>query len=229
MTDAITSAAAAQQVSNTGANVAASAQAGAILSSDFQTFLNMMATQLTNQDPLDPVDADDFAVQLATFSGVEQQVLTNQLLESLHGQMAVSSLAQTSGWVGMEARSLAPAYWEGDAVTLSPNPLAAAEAAFVVVRNESGTQMARFEVPVSADPVTWDGTDDSGAVLPYGYYSFELENIIDDAVAATDRMETYGLITESQSQNGTLLLVLKGGGRILMEDVTGLRRPVDTV
>ena len=39
-----------------------------------------------NQDPLDPVKSEDFAVQLATFSGVEQQVLTNDLLESLLAQ-----------------------------------------------------------------------------------------------------------------------------------------------
>ena len=44
------------------------------LSSDFETFLRMLTTQLQNQDPLNPVDSADFAVQLATFSSVEQQV-----------------------------------------------------------------------------------------------------------------------------------------------------------
>ena len=46
-----------------------------VISSDFQTFLTMLTTQLQNQDPLNPVESSDFAVQLATFSGVEQQVI----------------------------------------------------------------------------------------------------------------------------------------------------------
>ncbi|MCA0920385.1 flagellar hook capping FlgD N-terminal domain-containing protein [Pseudooceanicola nanhaiensis] len=202
-----------------------SGSAGAALSSDFQTFLNMLATQLKNQDPLDPVDAEDFAVQLATFSGVEQQVMTNNLLQSLYSQMGLSGLADISAWVGMEARSIAPAYWDGSSVTLAPNPLAAADEAYVIVRDEDGNEVDRFEIDVSADPVEWDGTTQSGAVLPFGYYSFELENMIDGDVAATDAVETYSLVTETQLVDGQLILVLSGGGRILTSDVTGLRRP----
>ncbi|MFV2001871.1 MAG: flagellar hook capping FlgD N-terminal domain-containing protein, partial [Paracoccaceae bacterium] len=53
------------------------------VNSDFETFLKLLTTQLKNQDPLKPVDSSDFAVQLATFSSVEQQVKTNDLLTSL--------------------------------------------------------------------------------------------------------------------------------------------------
>ena len=42
------------------------------ISSDFDTFLRMLTVQMRNQDPLDPIDSADYAVQLATFSGVEQ-------------------------------------------------------------------------------------------------------------------------------------------------------------
>jgi flagellar basal-body rod modification protein FlgD len=53
---------------------------GAKISSDFETFLKMLTVQMQNQDPLNPVDSSDYATQLATFSGVEQQVQTNDLL-----------------------------------------------------------------------------------------------------------------------------------------------------
>ena len=43
----------------------------------------MLTTQIKNQDPLNPMEGTEFAVQLATFSGVEQQVQTNQLLARL--------------------------------------------------------------------------------------------------------------------------------------------------
>jgi len=79
------------------------------ISSDFETFLKMLTVQLENQDPLNPVDSADYAVQLATFSGVEQQVQTNDLLKQLATQLGTGSIAQMASWVGMEARTTAPA------------------------------------------------------------------------------------------------------------------------
>lgn len=55
------------------------------LSSDFETFLKMLTTQMENQDPLNPVDSAEFAMQLATFSGVEQQIRTNDILADMVG------------------------------------------------------------------------------------------------------------------------------------------------
>ena len=57
------------------------------ISSDYQMFLKLLTTQMTNQDPSSPMDSADYAVQLATFSQVEQQVKTNDLLTSLATQM----------------------------------------------------------------------------------------------------------------------------------------------
>lgn len=55
------------------------------LSSDFETFLKMLTVQMQNQDPLNPIDSTEYAMQLATFSSVEQQVLTNDLLRQMMG------------------------------------------------------------------------------------------------------------------------------------------------
>ena len=50
-----------------------STAAKAMINSDFETFLKMLTAQMENQDPLNPIESSDYAVQLATFSGVEQQ------------------------------------------------------------------------------------------------------------------------------------------------------------
>lgn len=47
-----------------------------------EDFLKLLVTQLQYQDPLDPLDAQDFASQLAEFTAMEQQILTNELLEA---------------------------------------------------------------------------------------------------------------------------------------------------
>ena len=92
------------------------------ISSDFETFLRMLTVQMQNQDPLNPVDSSDYAVQLATFSGVEQQVLTNDLLRGLAAQNGTAGLAQMANWVGMEARAVGAAYFNGAPVTIAPEP-----------------------------------------------------------------------------------------------------------
>src|SRR6056297_97759 len=83
-----------------------------MISSDFETFLRMLTAQVENQDPLNPLESTEFATQLATFSGVEQQVRTNELL----GGLAASGLSQISAWVGMEGRAAAPVFFAGTPV-----------------------------------------------------------------------------------------------------------------
>ena len=64
----------------------------------------MLTAQLENQDPLNPLESQDFAVQLATFSNVEQQTKTNSLLEDVKSGLQASGLGDMSGWLGREAR-----------------------------------------------------------------------------------------------------------------------------
>src|SRR6056297_409059 len=110
-----------------------------VLSSDFETFLKMLTAQMRNQDPLNPVESADFAVQLATFSTVEQQVRTNDLLETLGDRMGAMGMSQLSGWVGMAARAIAPVQFDGAPVTLTVPPVPLADAAQIVARDSTGT------------------------------------------------------------------------------------------
>ncbi len=185
----------------------------------------MLATQLQNQDPMNPVESSDYAVQLATFSSVEQQVLTNNLLESLNQNFAASDMSGLASWVGMEARSTAPARYEGTPVTLSPNPLTAADKAMLVVRNEAGSVVYSKEVAVSADLVTWNGTSSTGSNLPHGSYSFELENYAEGELIAVDAVESYSLVTEARIVEGQTVLVTAAGDLVPSDMVTGLRQP----
>src|SRR6056297_2228087 len=95
------------------------AGSGSALSSDFETFLKMLTTQMRNQDPLNPVESSDFAVQLATFSTVEQQVLTNDLLTDLGARVGALGLGQVSGWIGMQAVTEGPVIFEGQPVSVT--------------------------------------------------------------------------------------------------------------
>ena len=172
------------------------------LSSDFETFLKMLTVQMQNQDPLNPIQSADFAVQLATFSGVEQQVRTNDLLQSMAGQQSFSGLSQVADWVGMEARAPVAARWGGAPVTLYPDMPFGADQATLITRNDTGQEVARTAIPVSSEPIQWVGSDASGATLPSGFYSFEIETRRDGSLISTDPVDTYARITEARLVDG---------------------------
>lgn len=195
------------------------------ISSDFETFLRMLTVQMENQDPLNPVDSSDYAVQLATFSGVEQQVQTNDLLRSLAIQLGASGMAQMASWVGKEARSPAAAQFDGNTITLTPKISPLADRAEIVVSNANGAEVDRFDVPVGAETVDWSGADRSGFPLPLGLYSFSVSSYSGEEVLTKTPAEIYSTVTEVRSQNGETVLILKGGAAIASSQVTALRDP----
>jgi flagellar basal-body rod modification protein FlgD len=196
------------------------------ITSDFNTFLKMLTVQMQNQDPLNPIDSADYAVQLATFSGVEQQVRTNQLLADLQGRFQQLGMAEMASWIGKEARSPAPVLYDGAPVTLSPNPAVGANRAVLVVKDTEGNLVSREEIPVSAEPYSWLGAGADGSPLPPGVYSIALESLNGDRVIDSRPVEHYARVIEAKGggTSGTKL-VLEGGIEVLASEVTGLRAP----
>ncbi len=220
--DAVTATTPPPVATQTAGQTANRAAASAI-TSDFETFLKMLTTQMQNQDPLNPIDSADFAVQLATFSGVEQQVKTNDLLANLTSRLGANGLADLANWVGMEARAKAPAYFYGEPVAIWPSPDPLADKAVIVVKNGFGNEVGRYEIDVSTDPVSWSGKDDSGNALPDGLYTFQVESFKGDALTRTTQAEVYSLITEARMENGETVLILLGDAKIKSSAVQALR------
>jgi flagellar basal-body rod modification protein FlgD len=198
-------------------------QAATKINSDYNTFLRMLTTQLQNQDPLNPIESSDYAVQLATFSGVEQQTRTNQLLESLGGQFNVLGMAQMAGWVGQQARVDAAIWMDGDPVTLSPNPAAGADRATLVVKDSRGTVVSRQDIPPTADPFEWTGLGIDGLPLREGQYTLSLESYRNEELLNQTPVEHYARIVEAQGGATGTMLLLEGGVKVRAESITALR------
>jgi flagellar basal-body rod modification protein FlgD len=197
----------------------------AVLSSDFETFIALLTTQAKYQDPLEPIDSTEYASQLAQFSMVEQQVLTNDSLAYLAEQMGISSMATVSGWVGMEARAAAPQWFDGDPITISPNPAAIADEVQLVVRNQAGEEVQNISLPLTAEPFEWSGIADDGTPLPDGIYSFQIESSANGELILSEPAEAYGRIVEAQSLNGEVVLIMEGGSAVPSTSVTAIREP----
>lgn len=196
----------------------------AMISSDFQTFLKLITTQIQNQDPTDPMESSEFAVQLATFSQVEQQVKTNDLLSSMASQFGLSGISQYASWVGMVVQSETSASYDGaTAVPLSYQTAAEADQAILVVTNASGAEVARIPVSATAGETAWDGTDGAGAPLPAGSYSFAVESYSGGDYLSSDKAAVYNRIVEARSGENGISLLLENGQSVSPADVTALR------
>ncbi len=193
------------------------------ITSDFDTFLQLLTAQLENQDPLNPLESTEFATQIATFSGVEQQVLTNELLEGLTTSLGATEIGQLAGWVGLDVRAAMPVYFDGSPITLAPSPPAGTDEMALLVRDASGSVVQRLSLPVSSEQVEWAGVTDSGNPLPPGTYSFVLESSTQGAVTATSDVEVYARVQEARTENGELFLTFEGGTLVDLNKVTAVR------
>lgn len=201
-----------------------SAKAG--ISADFDTFLKMMTTQMTNQDPLNPVNSSDFAVQLATFSSVEQQIKTNDLLGALGSQFGVMGMAQLAAWVGQEARSAAPVNLGTEPIAISYVPASLADQAVLVVRNTNGDVVAREDVALDGESYQWFGADAKGDPLPQGRYSLSLESYREgEQIGDATPVESYARILEARGGANGPTLVLDGGVTVAATEISALRVP----
>ncbi len=221
MTDAISG------LSGTTQTSSSTAAASSALTSDFETFIQMLTTQAKYQDPLEPLDSTEYSAQLAQFSMVEQQVQGNELLESMAAQLGMSNMAAMSSWVGMEARAAAPAAFDGvNSVTVAPNPALLADSVKMVVKNEAGTVVDTITMPKTAEPYEWTGRDSSGNLLPAGDYSFEVQSYdVKGELVVAEQAEVYTRGSETQMVGGDVVLITGSGQAILASSVTALREP----
>ncbi|KGJ03494.1 flagellar basal-body rod modification protein FlgD [Paracoccus halophilus] len=198
------------------------AAGAAFASSDFETFLKMLTTQIKNQDPLNPMEGTEFAVQLATFSGVEQQVLTNQLLGQLL-QGSSSGLGDLSGWIGREVRTDAPVWYDQSPLTLNVHPMAGADEVTLVAHDAQGNEVSRESIGTGAGEVDWQGRDADGEPLPAGAYQFRIESLADGEVIGMAVVEAYTRVTGAEIVNGWPRLILTGGATAGLDEITALR------
>ncbi len=146
------------------------------LASNFQTFLTLLTTQLQNQNPLDPLDTNQFTQQLVQFAGVEQQLKSNEQLTSLVDLQKTAQASQALNFVG------ATALVDGRTTTLGTNGAAwnlnvtKPASADVFIKNEAGVTAfsGKYSVNPGDQTFRWDGKGADGTQWPEGSYTIEV-------------------------------------------------------
>jgi flagellar basal-body rod modification protein FlgD len=207
----------------TGNPIAANANDSRIgLADNFDSFLKLLTAQLKAQDPLSPLDANQFTQQLVQFSGVEQAIRTNQALGQLVALVQGDQLTRSLDYLGAEVEAQASTVPLGAGATaqLSYQLATAADRVQIEIYNASGQLVATEGGTTTAGShnVPWDGRGASGAALPEGLYRF---NVVASDAAGEPVPVTTSIrgVVDGVEIDGDLLLL----------SVAGVLMPTDAI
>src|SRR5882724_11050954 len=147
--------------------------ANTTLAGNFQTFLTLLTTQLKHQDPLTPLDTNQFTQQLVQFASVEQQLKTNDQLTSLVSLQQTAQSTQALTFVGKTAvvDGSTAALTHGSATWKLSVPTNSNVS--ISIANSTGQTVFTGSVPVNAgdhQPFAWNGKGNDGTQQPDGKY-----------------------------------------------------------
>jgi flagellar basal-body rod modification protein FlgD len=199
-------AAASSQIAGGTDSSSGSSNALSQLSSNYNDFLNLLMTQLQNQDPSSPMDANQFTQELVEFSSVEQQINTNTSLGQLIQLTQQDGLLQSSALVGktVAVSSSDMPVQNGQGTIQFTAPLA--ENVTIDVSDASGNQLATASVAASqgVNTWTWNGQTASGATAPDGDYKVTVTSAGAGGATSTLAYNAVGTVTGVAQNSGTL-------------------------
>lgn len=173
-----------------GASAASTVDTKAI-AGNFTQFLTLLTTQLRNQNPLDPMDTNQFTQQLVQFAGVEQQLKTNDQLGTILANSKASAAASTSALIGRSVvADGATTDLTGGKANWSLNPERAAARALITIKGADGSVVATktTTLKAGAQDFSWNGATASGLTAKDGRYTITVDAI--DATGAKVAIDT---------------------------------------
>lgn len=182
------------------------------LNTSYQSFLTLLTTQLQNQDPTSPEDPSQFTTELAQLTGVQQQILSNQLLQQLVTGSPSNSVSSAVNLIGKQVTATsASANLTNGVANWSYSLPSAASTASVTVTNSAGVVVYTGNAPglsAGSTPFTWNGQNSSGVQQPDGTYSLSVAAADSSGGAITPTISVSGTASSIQSVNGTTLVTL---------------------
>ena len=196
------------------------------LAGNFQTFLTLLTTQLKNQNPLDPLDTNQFTQQLVQFAQVEQQLKQNEQLATLISiektAQATTALAFVGQTVAVDGQTAA---LKGDKATWSfqvPKPVAAT----VSIKSSTGQTVysGSFTMNPGLQNFIWDGRDNSGTKWPDGNYTIAISGKDASGQVVAIPSEVQGVVDSVDLMKTPPVLSI-GGQSFTLDKIKRVVRP----
>ena len=178
-------------------------------------FLKLLIAQLSAQDPLDPMGAQDFSAQLAQFSGLEQMTNVNANLEIIQKLETASQNNSALNLIGKTVESYGNAFShsENASETLSYSLDSDATSIRIDIFDNSNSQVDLVRLggqTQGKNNASWDGFDKNGNPLPAGTYTYTVkaENYNGDTIGVDTF--TSGLVSDVVFGDGEAHAIVNG-------------------
>jgi len=183
-------------------------------------FLTLLVAQLQHQDPLNPMQSQDFTAQMAQFSSLEQLFDVNASLMNIQDSIQASQKENALDYVGMAVKAAGNTlYKNGDNLDQASYYLDTAGDVVVTIYDSNGFQVRQIQADFQESgehDLIWDGRDEDGNVMADGIYTYEVAAIDADGYDVATTTYSKGEVTGVSSQFGQTYLIV--GERLLEPD-----------
>lgn len=186
------------------------------LGDNFNNFLNLLTTQLKNQDPTKPMDSNEMTAQLVQFANVEQNIGTNSRLDKLVKMQQAGMASSNLSYLGKTVS------FEGDTFTLGSDtkdtPLSydldtKAKSVDVKIVDSKGktVRTLKGETASGKHQVAWDYKDSDGKAVAAGTYKLSVTATAEDKnTVIAPKTYTFGTVVGVGSKDGETTLTVDG-------------------
>jgi flagellar basal-body rod modification protein FlgD len=208
-------------------------QTGSLQQLGKDDFLQLLITKLQYQDPMEPMDDEDFVAQLAQFSTLEQM---NNISEGIatsnnwdYMQMQSINNAMAAGLIGKEVK----AAYDGIYLDFDSTPSIAyaleahADEIRFTIRDQDGTVVATLtetDIEPGKGSITWDGLTNSGDRAAEGFYTVEAVATGVDGQTFQPRLALVGIVSAITYRDGSAYLIVDGT-EVALGDISGVGEP----
>jgi flagellar basal-body rod modification protein FlgD len=194
---------------------------------DREAFLKLLVAQISNQDPLSPMQGTEFVTQLSQFSMVEQAVQQTERLDLLSAQMGGLANGQASALVGKQVsvRGKSVAFDGTNATSANVTLASPAAKVTATLRNQDGEAVRTIELGGASGGalnVKWDGRDDAGRPVPAGSYGLEVKAVDKTGAPVDVSQDVTGVVLKVSFDKGYPELVLDSGAVAPVSDLVSV-------
>jgi flagellar basal-body rod modification protein FlgD len=197
------------------------------IADNFQTFLTLLTTQLQNQNPLDPLDTNQFTQQLVQFAGVEQQLKSNDQLKSLvdieKSAQATQALVYVGNTVAVDGSTT---QFDGSA-TWNLTAAKDTTTSTVSITNAAGATVysGNFALKSGGSSFVWDGKGNDGTSYPPGAYTLTATGKDQNGQTVAISTEVQGMV-DSVDLSASPALLSIGGANYTVDQIKRVVRTV---
>ena len=175
-------------------------------------FLQLLVTQLQNQDPLNPADSTEFTAQLATFSSLEELQNINDTLAEVSASQTILTNSQAVDYIGKQIQALGDTLYLNDGQADSVEFYLSTDAAgvYVQIYDQYGDFVQDLELgamTAGQHQFEWDGLNQYGQTASDGSYQYEITAVDAEGDTVTATTFTTGTVSGVYYKDGTAYLL----------------------